>query len=164
MRALIVLLAACVHVPVSTQPNVLAMHARELGDRGFARIDVDEGGTIVVPADRPVTITIPGNERLYAWGLIKTGTPDETRAMTVGTLVSGCATGGDCMASRVRGPILVGEQRRFDARNFAIGMFGAVATALSVTCLVKCSNLNGWALVGTGLGAVTLMVPLASFY
>jgi hypothetical protein len=167
VRLALLAIAACTHVAVSTQPGVLARHHDDLSGRGYTRIEVDQGGTIPISADDHVAVTIPGNERSYAWGLIKTGTPDETREVTIGTLVAGCdrdGHGADCLAARTAGPIWVGTQRRFDGKLFAIGVFGALATAVGITCLATCSNLDGWAWVGTGIGIITFTVPMATIY
>jgi hypothetical protein len=167
VRFAILALAACAHLPVSTQSSVLVRHGDDFAGRGYAHVEVDEGGTVPVSADDHVVVTIPGNETSHLWGLIKTGTPDETREVTVGTFVAGCDRDGhgpDCLASRTRGPIRVGTQRRLDPKLLAIGLFGALATVVGITCLSTCSNLNGWAWVGTGIGVITFIVPMATIY
>jgi hypothetical protein len=167
VRTAIVALAACAHVPVSTQSSVLVHHHDDFAGRGYAQVEVDEGGTVPVSTDDHIVVTVPGNETSHLWGLIKTGTPDDTREVSVGTFIAGCDRDGhgpDCLAARTRGAINVGTQRRFDATRFAIGVFGAIATAVGVTCLATCSNHGGWAWVGTGLGVITFTVPMAPIY
>jgi hypothetical protein len=167
VRYAVIVLAACVHVPVSTQSSVLVRHGDDFAGRGYAQVEVDEGGTVPVAADDRVVVTIPGNEESHLWGLIKTGTPDDTRELTVGSFLAGCdrdGRGPDCLAARTRGPIRVGTQRRLAPKLLAMGAFGALATAVGITCLATCANTNGWAWVGTGIGMTTFIVPLATVY
>jgi hypothetical protein len=167
VAALVVATAGCQHLVVTAQPATLARHAGELSSTGRARVEVDQGGTISVGADDPVMVTFPGNEHSYLWGFVKTGTPDETRRLTIASLVAGCGPEGhgpNCLASHAGGAIRVGTQRRLDLTKLAFGVFGAVATVVGTTCLAVCSNVNGWAWVGTGLGIVTFVVPLSTVY
>jgi hypothetical protein len=110
---------------------------------------------------------IPGDQESHLWGLVTTGRPDEIRELTVGSFLTGCArdaTGADCLAARTHAPIAIGTQRRLDATTLVIGVFGAIATTIGITCLATCSNLNGWAWLGTGLGIATFVVPLSTVY
>ena len=163
MRWLVVVLAACAHVPVSTQPSTLALHAPELTANGRARIEVDQGGTQLVDAEDVVAITIPGNQRSHLWGLITTGKPDETRSLTIRNLVSACP-GNDCLATRAVGTIKVGERRQLDPARLGIGIFGAGATVASLACLSVCHDPGGWAYVGTVIALTTLIVPLSTTF
>lgn len=163
-----VALSGCTHVAVFAQPDAIARHAGELATVGHARVEVEQGGTVSVFADDPIVVTIPGNQQSYAWGLITIGVPDETQKLSVGNFVAGCgpdASGPDCMASRVRGSIRVGTQRHLDPSGLAIGLFGAIATAVSTVCLTtSCSSRNSLAYVGTGIGVVTMAVPLSTVF
>lgn len=168
-RAIIaaVALSGCAHVAVFAQPDAIARHAGEFATRGHARVEVEQGGTVSVSTDDPIVITIPGDERSYAWGLIKVGVPDQTQKLSVGSFVAGCGpdgSGADCMASRTRGSIRVGTQRHLDPGGLAIGVFGAVATIIGSVCLATCSNHTGWAYVGTGIGVATMLVPLSTVF
>lgn len=156
-------LAACTHSAVFAQSSSLSAHAPEFSAGSRARVDVDEGGTTIVDPEDVVAVVIPGNERHHLWGLITTGTPDETRQLTVRNLVAGCP-GSDCLADRVRGPIRVGMRSRLDAKRFGIGAFGAAATAVSFACIAECRDPGGWAYVGAGLALTTLLVPLATVF
>ena len=156
-------LAGCTHSAVSAQPSALAAHAPELAAGGRARVDVDQGGTTVVDPEDVVAVVIPGNERHHLWGLITTGTPDETRQLTVRNLVTGCP-GADCLADHVRGPIRVGTRSHVDAARVGIGTFGAAATVASFACLAECHDPGGWAYVGAALALTTLIVPLSTAF
>ena len=168
MRALVVAvvaLAGCAHVTAFAQPQAIVDHAREFRGAGYAQVDVEEGGTIPVAADTVLDVTIPGDEQHHLWGLITTGTPDRHEELTVGSFVAGCdQPGGDCMAAKVRGPIRVGEQRRLDPSLFGIGLFGAAAAIVGTACLAVCRHPDGWAYVGTGIGYVVMIVPLATVF
>jgi hypothetical protein len=161
-------LAGCSHTLAFAQPQALAKHATEFrSGNGYARVEVEDGGTAVVAADYVVDVTIPGNEESHLWGLVRTGVPDQTNQVSVGTLVAGCGPdrpGGDCLAARVRGPIRVGMQRRLDPALFAIGLFGALGAAVGTTCLMTCRDHNPWAYVGTGIGYVAMIVPLSTVF
>lgn len=156
-------LAACTHTQLSAQPTTLVDHAPELAGGGHARIAVDQGGTAVVDAEDVVAVVIPGNERRHLWGLITTGTPDETRQLTLRNLVTGCP-GNDCLAERVRGPVLVGTRSKLDPGRAGIGIFGAAATVASIACLAECHDPGGWAYVGAVIALATMIVPLASAF
>lgn len=159
--------SAAADVAVFAQPQAIANHAAELRGDGHAQVEVEQGGTVTVSVDDPVSITIPGDERSHLWGLIKTGTPDQVEDLTVGTLVAGCGpdrAGGDCIAARARGPIRVGTQRRLDPGLLGIGLFGALGAVVGTTCLAICSNRGGWAYVGTAVGYVVMFVPLATTF
>lgn len=163
MRWLVVVLAGCARVPLSTQPTTLALHAPELTANGRARVEVDQGGTLVVHADDVVAITLPGNEHRYLWGLVTTGTPDETRTLTIRNLVTECP-GNDCLAARAVGPINVGERKRVDPARLAMGVFGAGATVASVACLSVCHDPGPYAYVGAVLAVTTLLLPLSTVF
>ncbi|MBV8759439.1 MAG: hypothetical protein JO257_19280 [Deltaproteobacteria bacterium] len=159
----LVVLASCTHTAVFAQPNALVAHAPDFAAGGRAQVDVQEGGTTVVDPEDVVAVVVPGNEQHHLWGLITTGTPDETRQLTVRNLVAGCP-GGDCLAERVRGPIRVGTRSRLDATRAGIGAFGAAATVVSFACIAECRDPGGWAYVGAGLALTTLLVPLATVF
>ncbi len=163
VRWLVVVLTACTHVSLSTQPTTLALHTSELAAGGHARVEVDQGGTAVVDAEDVVAITIPGNQRSHLWGLITTGTPDETRALTIRNLVAACP-GNDCLATRAVGTVKVGERRELDPARLGIGVFGAAATVASIACLAVCHDPGGWAYVGTGIAMTALIVPLSTVF
>lgn len=158
---LLVCVAACAHVPVTAQPATLVAHAGEFRAQGYARVEVDQGGTAAVSGETVITIDVPGNERSHLWGLVKTGHPDQIEPMTIANFVAGCPA---CVATRAQGPIHVGERRELDGRLLALGLFGAAATAGSITCLAECTNPGGWAYVGTVLAAIVMLVPLASTF
>lgn len=163
----VVALSGCAHVAVFAQPDAIARHAGELATRGHARIEVEQGGTVSVSVDDPIVVTIPGNERSYAWGLIEVGVPDQTEKLSVGNFVAGCGPDGSgaCMASRVHDSIRVGTQRQLDPGGLAIGLFGALATAVGTVCLTTtCTGGNRLAYVGTGIGVATLLVPLSTVF
>jgi hypothetical protein len=169
VRSLVVVVAvaACRHVPVYTRPDLLVRHADDFAERGYARVDVVQGGTVGVTAEKHVDVLIPGNERSHLWGLIKTGTPDETRDVTVGTLVAGCGPtnhGPNCLASRAQGEILIGERRELDVTRLATGLFGVVAATMSITCLAVCSNVGPAAWIGAGLGVAAFAAPMSTVY
>jgi len=159
----LVMLASCTHSAVSAQPSALVAHAPELAAGGRASVEVDQGGTTVVDPEDVVAVVIPGNERHHLWGLVTTGTPDETRQLTVRNLVTGCP-GTECLADHVRGPIRVGTRSHVDAKRVGVGAFGAAATAASIACLAECRDPGGWAYVGAGLAVVTLLVPLSTAF
>jgi hypothetical protein len=159
----LVVLAACTHVPLSTEPSTLALHAPELAANGRARVEVDQGGTQVVDAEDVVAITLPGHQRSHLWGLVTTGRPDETRELTIRNLVAGCP-GDGCLATRAAGSIHVGERRRVDPARLGIGAFGAAATVASLACLAICHDPGGWAYVGTGLAVTAFVVPLSTVF
>ncbi len=163
MRWLIIVLASCVNVPLSTQPSTLALHAPELTASGRARVEVDQGGTQIVDAEDVVAITLPGNEHQYLWGLVTTGKPDETRLLTIRNLVTACP-GNECLASRAVGAIKLRERKQFDATRFGIGVFGAGATVASVACLAVCQHPGISGYVGTGLALTTLLLPLSTVF
>jgi hypothetical protein len=163
MRWLVLVVAACTHVPLSTEPSTLALHAPELTANGRARVEVDQGGTQLVDAEDVVAITIPGNERHHLWGLVTTGKPDETRSLTIRNLVAACP-GNDCLATRAVGTIKVGERKQLDPARLGIGVFGAGATVASVACLSMCHDPGGWAYVGTVISLATLLVPLSTTF
>ncbi|MDB4954820.1 MAG: hypothetical protein JWO36_2389 [Myxococcales bacterium] len=160
-------LAGCTHVAVYAQPPAIARHRAELAAGGYARIDVEQGGTVTVAADDLVNITIPGNERSHLWGLVKTGTPDEVMQVTLGSFVSGCdgdGVGEACLAARASGPIRVGMRREIDPAKLGIGLFGLLATVVGSVCLATCSNRTGWSAVGTAIGAGVMIYPLTTVY
>lgn len=162
-----VVLSGCAHVAVFARPDAIARHAGELATRGNARVEVEQGGTVSVSVDDPIVVTLPGNERSYAWGLIKVGDPDQTQELSVGSFVAGCGPDGggpDCMASRVRDSIRVGTQRHLDPRGLGIGLFGALAAVVGSVCLATCSSRSNWAYVGTGIGIATMVVPLSTVF
>lgn len=162
MRRFVVFVAACTHVPLSTQPSTLALHASELGAKGHASVEVEQGGTTRVDADDVVAVTIPGTAHHYLWGLVSTGTPDETRSLSIGSLVTGCP--GDCLAEHAVGDVEVGTRRKLDPTRLGIGLFGAVATVASVACLAVCNHPGGGAYLGTGLALTTVIVPLSTVF
>jgi hypothetical protein len=159
----LMLVAGCTHVPLSTQPSLLAVHAPELTANGHARVEVDQGGTQNVSAEDVVAITLPGNQRSHLWGLVTTGTPDETRELTIRNLVADCP-GDGCLASRAAGTIHVGERREVDPARLGIGLFGAAATVASFACLAVCHDPGGWAYVGTGIAVTAFVVPLSTVF
>ena len=163
MRWLVLVLAACAHVPVSTQPSVLALHAPELAATGHARIEVDQGGTQLVEAEEVVAITLPGDERHYLWGLVTTGTPDETRSLTIRNLITACP-GNDCLATRAIGTIKVGERKQLDLARFGMGIFGATTTLASIACLSVCHDPSPYIYVGTVIALTTLLLPLSTVF
>lgn len=142
--AMVLALSGCSHVAVFAQPRAIANHATELRGRGYAQVEVEQGGTIAVDAADVVTIAIPGNETSHLWGLITTGTPDRIEELSIGTLVAGCGPdrpGSDCLAARARGPVRVGTQRRVDATQLAIGHISAgfsAAPRFARHCLANC--------------------------
>lgn len=165
MRTLVFLvLAACTHTALTAQPSTLAVHAAELDARGRATVEVDQGGTAQVRADDVVAITLPGNQRSYLWGLVTVGEPDESRELTVRNLVAGCGQGGHCLAEHAAGPVHVGTRRGLDPYRLAIGIFGALATVGASACLATCHDPGGWAYLGTGLAATTMIVPLSTVF
>lgn len=147
----------------ATQPSTLAHHAPELAASGRARVEVEQGGTAVVDAEDVIAVVIPGNERQHLWGLVTTGHPDETRALTIRNLVAGCP-GPDCLAERARGPIRVGTRTAVDPARVGIGAFGAAATVGAFACIAECNDPGGWAYVGAVLALATMIVPLASAF
>jgi hypothetical protein len=160
-------LAACAHVPVSARPEALARHADELAARGHARVEVEQGGTTSVGIADSISIHIPGDERTHLWGLFTTGTPDETRRLSLGSFIAGCDASGrgpNCLASRAPDPIQLGTRRSFDPEMFAVGVFGALAVVVGSICLATCRTHGDAAYVGTGLGVVTLLVPLSTVF
>jgi hypothetical protein len=162
-----VALAGCVHPAAFAQPDAIARHASELAASGHAQVEVEQGGTVSVRSDDPIVVTIPGDERSYAWGLIKTGTPDQTQELSIGNFVAGCGPDGEgaaCMARRTRGSIRVGTQRKLDPSGLAMGLFGAAATVIGVVCLASCRQRSDWAYVGTGLGVLTMSFPLSTVF
>ncbi|HUJ61358.1 MAG TPA: hypothetical protein VLX92_22795 [Kofleriaceae bacterium] len=168
MRMLaLVALAGCTHTAVSAQPTALAAHAAELEALDRARVEVVQGGQFDVDGERVVSVTFPGNQRSHFWGLYKTGTPDRSETITIHNLVASCArdgTGKDCALARLHDPISVGTRRSLDGRKLAMGLFGAVATAIGGVCLATCQNHSGWAAVGTSIGAATLLYPLSTVF
>ena len=168
MRGLVfVALAGCTHFDATAQPTTIARHGPELRAAGYARVEVEQGGTVSVAADDLVVVTLPGTERSHLWGLVKTGTPDETQKLTLGNFVAGCTAEGrgpDCMAARARGSIRVGRGRRLDPMGLGIGLFGLATTVVGFTCLAVCSTHGTAAYVGTGLGVVVMLVPLATVF
>lgn len=159
MRWLALVLAACTHVPLSAQPSALAAHAQEFTATGRARVEVDQGGTQVVRAEDVVAITIPGHQHSHLWGLVTTGTPDETRELTIRNLVTSCP---ECLTSPTA--IHVGERREIDPARLGVGLFGAAATVASLACLAVCHHPGGWAYVGTGLAVTAFVVPLSTAF
>ncbi len=159
----LVVLAGCTHTSVFAQPHALVAHAPDFTAGGRARVDVEQGGTTGVDPEDVVAVVVRGNEQRHLWGLITTGTPDETRRLTVRNLVAGCP-GAECLADRVRGPIRVGTRSRIDAARVGIGAFGAAATVVSLACIAECRDPGGWAYVGAGLALTTLLVPLATTF
>jgi hypothetical protein len=164
MRVALALLAACTHIAVFAQPSDLERHATELRDTGHTRVEVEQGGTVPVGADDPIVVTYPGDEHSYLWGLATTGKPDQTETITIRNFVAGCGTGGECLADRARGAIHVGTRHQMSLRNLGIFLFGAVAMAVSTTCLIVCHNTSGWTYVGTGVAAVTMIAPLTTVW
>lgn len=165
--AVVLALAGCSHVAVFAQPQAIASHATEFSGRGYARVELEQGGTLGVGASDLVDVTIPGNEKSYLWGLVKTGTPDQSQQITVDTLVAGCGPdrpGGDCLAARVRGPIRIGMRRQLDPAQLGIGVFGALGAIVGTTCLAICSRHSDWEYVGTALGYVVMIVPLTTVF
>lgn len=159
--------AACAPVPLTAQPPTLAEHAAELATSGAGRADVevDQGGTRRVFRDDVVAVVLRGNQKSHLWGLVKTGTPDQATSLTVGELVAGCddtGTNRGCALARIDGPIQVGTRQRFDAARAGVFLFGLAATTVASLCLAACSERSGWAYVGAGLGAVTMLAPLAT--
>jgi hypothetical protein len=163
MRALVIALTCvgCAHVPVTAQPVALANHADELTTTGHARVEVEQGGTQLVTADDVVSVVLPGHQKSHLWGLVKTGRPDESVTLTVRNLVAGCP---DCLATRATGHVDLGTRREIAPTYLAIGAFGAAAMVASFTCLAVCSNVGGWAYVGTGIATATFVVPLSTAF
>jgi hypothetical protein len=162
---LLVVLAGCRHVSVTAQPSALARHSREFAAAGWARVDVEQGGTTVVNADDHVVYTIPGNQKSRLWGLVKTGRPDQTAEVTVGTFVAGCAAGSpDCLAQRATGSLTVGTRRELDPGKLGIFLFGALGAIVGTACLAICDRPDGWAYAGTAIGYGVMITPLFTVY
>ena len=157
------MLAACTHTAVFAQPQALVAHAPAFAAGGRAEVEVEQGGTSVVDPEDVVAVVVQGNERRHLWGLVTTGTPDETRELTVRNLVAGCP-GAECLVDHVRGPIRVGTRRSVDAARVGIGAFGGAATVASIACIAECRDPGGWAYVGAGIALVTLLVPLSTTF
>ena len=169
MRAAVVtvfaMLVGCRHVPVYATAPELARHREQFAITGFARVNVEQGGTHSVAAVDRVVVTIPGNQRSHLWGFVRTGRPTQVEEVTIGTLVSGCdadARGADCLAARVQGMLRVGKRRELDPAMLGVGAFGALGVVVGGTCLAICNEPNVWAYVGTAIATVVMLVPLAT--
>ena len=159
------LAAACRHVAVTAQPAALARRGADFAAVGWARVEVEQGGVATVNADDHVVYTIPGNQQSHLWGLVKTGRPDETREVTVGTFVAGCATGDrGCIARSATGSIHVGTRRELDPGLLAIFAFGALGAIVGTTCIAICDRPGNAAYVGTALGYGVMIAPVLTVY
>lgn len=141
-------LAGCRLVPVTARPSALSLRREELALAGFARVEVDQGGTIVVDAVQRIDVI---------------GTDLVRREVSIGELVAGCA--GDAHGPSCRaGPIRVGTRRELDTRQLVIGLFGLATTIVGVACLTICSDPDPSAAAGVALGVVTLAYPLSTVF
>jgi hypothetical protein len=164
---LLIVLAACKQVPVRAMPMEIVRHRAEFQQRGFARVDVVEGGTIAVDSERELAMTIPGNQKSYAWGLVKKGQPTYTTVIKVGDLLAECdeqGRGAKCLASRVVGPSEIGIRRKVDPKLVAIGLFGVATMIASGACLAICKDNGEAAYIGFGISVAVMIWPLSTVF
>src|SRR5690349_8880124 len=76
MRWLAVLLAGCVTEHVAVTPHELLRHVPELRDQGHAEVEVADGGTYELSADRTFDVTIAGKRTRLAVRDMVAGCPD----------------------------------------------------------------------------------------
>jgi hypothetical protein len=169
MRYLALLaLAACTHQDVFARPRTIARHRAELMSKGFARVEVEQGGTFAVDSASRVAIVLPGNQKKHLWGLIKTGKPHKAIEVSIGELAANCdaeGRGPDCLAMKITDePLRVGSRAKVSGTELAIFLFGAATFITGVTCLSICSEKGTAAWVGTAIGAGVMIQPLTTVF
>jgi hypothetical protein len=169
MRAIALLaLAACTHQDVFARPRTIARHRRELAAKGFARVEVEQGGTFAVDASERVAIVIPGNQKKHLWGLVKTGKPHKSIEVSLGQLAANCDADGlgpDCLAAKITDePLRVGSRAKVSGTELAIFLFGAATFVTGIVCLSVCSERGNAAFVGTAIGAGVMIQPLTTVF
>jgi len=169
MRALALLaLAACTHQDVFARPRAIARHRPELMTKGFARVEVEQGGTFAIDSSERVAIVLPGNQKKHLWGLVKTGKPHQAIEVSIGELAANCDANGvgpDCLAAKITDePLRVGSRAKLSGTELAIFLFGAAGFIVGVTCLSICSERGNAAYVGTAIGAGVMIQPLTTVF
>src|SRR5688500_5331275 len=149
-------LAGCVTQTVRSRPIDLAAHEAELVASASARVEVIEGGTAMVDANREVLVWIPNETTLEKKRCVKLPKipwkpcvgkdrkvvdADEARHVSIRALVTGCAA-GDCLAKRLRidEPIEVGSRTYISGEAIARSIGAGAMMALATYCFVECEN------------------------
>jgi hypothetical protein len=169
-----VLIAGCVTESLHTSGVRLADHEDELVARGSADVEIDEGGTARVSADRNVDVWIHHEQVLSRAHCVSLGISlcvgedrsvadaDVARTVTVRELVTGCR-GGQCIAKTLaEKPILVGSRTHVSGEAIARTIGAAGILGATGYCVATCENpVKTIGIAGVLVAALLLWQPLA---
>ena len=175
--ALLALLAGCYTETLHARPAVLALHEPELVTKASANVEIEEGGTTSLAANKVLSVWVPsvttferkrcvhvpklpftpcvGEDRSVA-------NADVARDVTIRELVTGCAS-GTCLAKQLKEePLEIGMRTRVSGEAIARTIASLATIALSGYCFLECKDTAKTAgVAGLVISGVLLYQPIA---